>query len=215
MIANIRFREMYDLPEELVRPGTPLPLILQHHADRGAATGLSVDQHVQAIPTQPNQYFSPADGREIAIKRTPTADGGWVATHEDVTAQRLQEKLLAEKAAELELTNDRFNAALSNMSQGISMYDQGKRLVVWNDRFAEIYRLPRSLLKVGNPSQRRHRRHCRAWHSQRRGRPDRDCEQDCLGERAPDRLSRVEELSDGSLILISRSAPPRRLAGDI
>ena len=40
VIANIRFREMYDLPEELVRPGTPLPLILQHHADRGAATGL-------------------------------------------------------------------------------------------------------------------------------------------------------------------------------
>jgi len=204
VIANIRFREMYDLPEELVRPGTPLPLILQHHADRGAATGLSVDQHVQAIPTQPNQYFSPADGREIAIKRTPTADGGWVATHEDVTAQRLQEKLLAEKAAELELTNDRFNAALSNMSQGISMYDQGKRLVVWNDRFAEIYRLPRSLLKVGI--------HLNVVTEDivARGILSGEADQTAIASKIasvsvlPIDSDRVEELSDGRLILISR-----------
>jgi PAS domain-containing protein len=149
VIANNRFREMYGLPAELTAPGTPLPLILQHHADRGAKSDLTVDEHVEQMPTTPQQHFTTPDGRDISIKRTPTPEGGWVATHEDVTDQRRQEKLIAEKATELEIINDRFDAALSNMTQGISMFDGRRRLVVWNARYAEIYQLPQSLLKVG------------------------------------------------------------------
>jgi len=111
---------------------------------------------------------------------------------------------LAEKAAELELTNDRFNAALSNMSQGISMYDQGKRLVVWNDRFAEIYRLPRSLLKVGI--------HLNVVTEDivARGILSGEADQTAIASKIasvsvlPIDSDRVEELSDGRLILISR-----------
>ena len=111
---------------------------------------------------------------------------------------------MAEKAAELELTNDRFNAALSNMSQGISMYDQGKRLVVWNDRFAEIYRLPRSLLKVGI--------HLNVVTEDivARGILSGEADQTAIASKIasvsvlPIDSDRVEELSDGRLILISR-----------
>ena len=204
VIANSRFREMYDLPEELVMPGTPLPLILQHHADRGAKSDLTVDEHVQTIPTKYFQNFVPADGREISIKRTPTPDGGWVATHEDVTAQRLQEKLVVEKAAELELTNARFDAALRNMSQGISMYDGQKRLVVWNDRFADIYRLPPTLLKVGTHlnivAEDLVARGILKGETTRSGIENKMASM----EQLPINSSRVEELADGRLILISR-----------
>ena len=149
VIANNRFREMYDLPEELVLPGTPLNRILQQHADRGAKHDLTVDEHAERIPTQSKQNFTPADGREISIKRAPTADGGWVATHEDVTAQRQQEKLVAEKAAELELANARFNAALRNMSQGLCLFDSDQRVVISNARYAQLYHLSEDQVKPG------------------------------------------------------------------
>jgi diguanylate cyclase (GGDEF)-like protein len=127
-----------------------------------------------------------------------------VATHEDVTAQRLQEKLVAEKAGELERTNARFDAALRNMSQGISMYDGQKRLVVWNDRFADIYRLPPTLLKVGT--------HLDIVAEDLvargilKGETNRSAIKNKIAsmEQLPINSNRVEELADGRLILISR-----------
>jgi PAS domain-containing protein len=47
----------------------------------------------------------------------------------------------------LKVTNARFDAALSNMTQGLCMFDGQKRLVVWNDRYAKLYRLPLDLLR--------------------------------------------------------------------
>jgi methyl-accepting chemotaxis protein len=53
----------------------------------------------------------------------------------------------------LEQTNYRFDAALKHMTHGLCMFDAEKRLVIWNDRYAEMYRLPPNLLKVGTPHQ--------------------------------------------------------------
>jgi diguanylate cyclase (GGDEF)-like protein len=149
VISNKRYQEMYDLPDELVVPGAPLNRILQHYADRGETSDQTVDQHVQSMPTQWKQYFELKDGRKILIQRKPLADGGWVATHEDITEQKRSEQLLAEKAAELEATNVRFDAALNNMSQGLCMFDAEQRVVVSNARYGEIYHLDRDRIKPG------------------------------------------------------------------
>jgi diguanylate cyclase (GGDEF)-like protein len=61
-------------------------------------------------------------------------------------ASRLQ---LALDKQRLEQINTHFDAALSNMTQGLCMFDGEKRLVVWNDRYAQLYQLPPELLKVG------------------------------------------------------------------
>ena len=45
--------------------------------------------------------------------------------------------------------NMRFNAAVQNMSQGLCMFDKETRLVVCNELFAKMYRLPAELLKPG------------------------------------------------------------------
>ena len=45
--------------------------------------------------------------------------------------------------------NLRFNAAVENMSQGLSMWDAQKRLIVCNKRYAEIYRLSEEETKPG------------------------------------------------------------------
>lgn len=45
--------------------------------------------------------------------------------------------------------NERLDAALTNMVQGLCMYDAEGRLVISNARFAEIYRLPRDNVVAG------------------------------------------------------------------
>ena len=42
-----------------------------------------------------------------------------------------------------------FDAALSNMVQGLNMFDQAGRLVLSNERYSEMYRLPRGAVKPG------------------------------------------------------------------
>ena len=52
---------------------------------------------------------------------------------------------------ELLTQNTRFDAALNNMSQGLVMFDASERIVVLNDRYLEIYRLPKDQVKPGLP----------------------------------------------------------------
>jgi diguanylate cyclase (GGDEF)-like protein len=125
-----------------------------------------------------------------------------------VTAEKRSEGLLAAKAAELEIINDRFDAALSNMTQGISMFDGRRRLVVWNARYAEIYQLPQSLLKVGTSREdianyivSNGIAKDRAADSDRANK-----DSDASGHPIDRSSSRIEELSDGRVILLSRQA---------
>jgi diguanylate cyclase (GGDEF)-like protein/PAS domain S-box-containing protein len=73
--------------------------------------------------------------------------------------------------AELSAQNERFDAALSNMLQGLVMLDSEQRVVVCNDRFIEMYGLSREVVKPGCPVLDLLR------HRAERGSLDRDIEQ--------------------------------------
>ena len=51
----------------------------------------------------------------------------------------------------LERTNSRFSAVLENITLGVAMIDANKRLVICNEQFGKMYRLPPELLKFGTP----------------------------------------------------------------
>jgi PAS domain-containing protein len=57
--------------------------------------------------------------------------------------QLVQERTVAlrEREVELEAQNVRFDAALKNMPYGLCMYDRHERLIVCNERYAEMYGL--------------------------------------------------------------------------
>ena len=204
VIANPRFREIYDLPHALVAPGTPLKVIADDLYRKGVRDDHTSENIAEQLPTLVQHRVVIPDGRVISIRRSLMSGGGWVATHEDVTDQQRHERLLAEKAAELELVNSRFDAALSNMTQGISLFDRERRLVVWNARYAEIYGLPRGLLKVGT-----HVNEVMGNLVVRgilKGENDQfavDAKIASMNELSAD-TSRVEEFADGTLILVSR-----------
>jgi diguanylate cyclase (GGDEF)-like protein len=149
VISNSRFQTMYGLPDELVVPGTPLRRIFQFYKDQGVAGDATVEEGIHRVLTEQNVHYEPPDGRVIDILRTPTPDGGWVATHDDITVRKRGDLLLAEKANELAATNLRFDAALNNMSQGLCMFDAAQKVVVSNARYGEIYHLSRDQIKPG------------------------------------------------------------------
>ncbi|WP_245502293.1 bifunctional diguanylate cyclase/phosphodiesterase [Bradyrhizobium betae] len=203
VISNSRYQQMYDLPDELVRPGTPLQRILQHYADRGEADqNLTVNQHLQRMPNQRQQDYQLKNSRQILIQRKPLPDGGWVATHEDVTEQRRGEQMLAEKAAELEAINLRFDAALNNMSQGLCLFDADQRIVVSNARYGEIYHLGSDQITPGTSLAQI------LDYRREQGTHFADVAPDVYRKQNVKQLSEIRELADGRVVAIARHMMP-------
>ncbi len=82
------------------------------------------------------------DGRWLRISQNATQEGGIIVVFTDVT-------LLKDQETALTTTNQRFDVALANMSQGLCLYDPDGRLLVFNRRFCELFRLPSTRMNVG------------------------------------------------------------------
>lgn len=59
--------------------------------------------------------------------------------------------IVGEASQDLRFNQQLLEAALQNMSQGISVVDREQRLVAWNRRYAELFGFPEDLLQVGRP----------------------------------------------------------------
>lgn len=59
--------------------------------------------------------------------------------------------IVGEASRDLRFNQRVLEAALENMSQGISVVDAQLRLVAWNRRYAELFGYPETMLKVGMP----------------------------------------------------------------
>ena len=98
VVCNKRYLEMFGLSPEKVKAGCAIKEVL----DQRVATGGFSADGVEAYRTEllasvaKGTTFSKItklpDGRIISIINQPMADGGWVATHEDIT-----ERLIAEE----------------------------------------------------------------------------------------------------------------------
>jgi signal transduction histidine kinase/CheY-like chemotaxis protein/HPt (histidine-containing phosphotransfer) domain-containing protein len=98
VISNNRYREMYGLTPEQAKPGISLRQILETHLANGESSELDIDEYIKVVITQTAQTHVLADGRTVAMRRTPMPDGGWIATHEDITDQkRIETELRHEK----------------------------------------------------------------------------------------------------------------------
>ncbi|MFD1295957.1 PAS-domain containing protein [Lysobacter gummosus] len=59
--------------------------------------------------------------------------------------------IVGEASADLRFNQRVLEAALQNMSQGISVVDASLHLVAWNRRYAELFGYPPELLQIGRP----------------------------------------------------------------
>jgi diguanylate cyclase (GGDEF)-like protein len=119
---------------------------------------------------------------------------------------RSSRQRLALEKQRLERINMHFDAALSNMTQGLCMFDGDKRLVVWNERYAQLYQLPPDLLKVGTAhsaiiGDRIHRGILKGDNSDAAAK----AKISALGQLPKTATSsRVDEFADGRFVLVTR-----------
>jgi methyl-accepting chemotaxis protein len=91
VVCNERYAQLYELPPELITPGTAYQDIIRHRVASGILAPSERERFnpdSQHSPTAVSSRVNKlADGRQIKVVRAPMPGGGWVATHEDVTEQ--------------------------------------------------------------------------------------------------------------------------------
>lgn len=103
IVCNGLYREIYDLPEHLTKPGTRFSEIIRYHASREgraltkqevASQRRWIASHVKAL--EQGKSFSHtqlmSDGRSILVSNQPLPHGGWVDLQEDITERRQAEE---------------------------------------------------------------------------------------------------------------------------
>jgi diguanylate cyclase (GGDEF)-like protein len=110
VISNNRYREMYGLSPDDVRPGCTILDLLKSRQRNGtfAADAEAYVDNLMSLVAQGKTLERIAelpDGRMIAVVHRPMPGGGWVATHEDITARVRAEAKMSHMALHDALTN--------------------------------------------------------------------------------------------------------------
>ena len=146
VVANSPLAGFFDDLDQQLAPGASLFTLIQ-----ALAQTKLIDESRRAIAALPWPLGHEApgtlevgllNGRWLRISWCPTREGGLVAFFSDITLSRLRE-------AQLKQTNLWFDAALSNMSQGLCVYDSDSRLKIANARFHDIYNLRPDQIPIG------------------------------------------------------------------
>jgi diguanylate cyclase (GGDEF)-like protein/PAS domain S-box-containing protein len=101
VVCNQRFIEMYGLSKDVVAPGSSFRDIIAHRKATGSFAGDDAEYcaHVlRNVGRKNTMIIDTPDGRSIQVVSEPLADGGWVATHEDITERRRSEERITHLA---------------------------------------------------------------------------------------------------------------------
>jgi diguanylate cyclase (GGDEF)-like protein len=162
VFCNKRYKEIYGLSSEQVKPGTPISELIRHRLSLGFKVRSNPEEYVRermanfVVPGTTVHEFT--DGRVISHTVYRMPDGGGMATHEDITGREEMSARLnmqfehgKEQEESLRIRNMQFDAAINNMSQGLCFFDAAHRLIVCNDRYVEMYDLPCNRVGPGTP----------------------------------------------------------------
>jgi diguanylate cyclase (GGDEF)-like protein len=147
VVCNKQYATMYNLRPDQVKPGTPTRDILQARVAAGASPASRNYVAGRVADMSAGKDYSVIDylrdGRVIAINHQRMANGGWVAVHQDITAQKRVEAELAHMARYDALTGlanralflEKVNEALARMA---SHGEQFSVLMLDLDRFKQV-----------------------------------------------------------------------------
>ena len=139
VVCNRRYIEMYGLSQEIVRPGCTLRELLDHRVATGQFFLDDPEQYIANIVAAAalgetfTKITNLRDGRIIAIVNHPTEDGGWVATHEDITEEKRAEERITYAALHDPLTG------LPNRSLFCEHLEEALKRVRRGEQLAVLY----------------------------------------------------------------------------
>jgi diguanylate cyclase (GGDEF)-like protein/PAS domain S-box-containing protein len=148
VICNDFYIEMYGLSRDVVKPGCPLIDLLWHRVETGGHLNLDPEQYrVELLRGLAQGHVTSlivrtAQGREVLVKNSPMASGGWVATHEDITDRRRAEAQIAQLAHYDALTGlcnrSRFQEELQQVESRVKRGECFAVFCLDLDRFKEV-----------------------------------------------------------------------------
>jgi class 3 adenylate cyclase/PAS domain-containing protein len=151
LVANNRlFGTLRGYPVDLLKPGTDIIELYRFNAERGDygpgdAEAQAMSRMERVRQGRPYELdYELATGRILGIRYAPIPDGGLVLSYSDITERKLAERALARKEAQL-------HVALDNMPSCLAYTDDALNIVVCNNRFIEMYPVPRDLFDSGRP----------------------------------------------------------------
>ncbi|MDO5705106.1 MAG: PAS-domain containing protein [Paracoccus sp. (in: a-proteobacteria)] len=107
-VSNRPYQVMFDLPDELIRPGASFEDTIRFLVARGEYGPQADPQAAIAIRVAQARTFQPhylerqlPDGRWISVEGAPLMQGGWIAVYTDITDTKRQESLLRARSEEL------------------------------------------------------------------------------------------------------------------
>ena len=149
ILCNRRFDAMYPKTADLRVPGMKFEAILRTGLARGVydeAVGREEAWIAERLAAhlEPSSVYEQrhANGCWIRVEDCRMPNGGHVGVRVDVTQLKQREE-------QVRLENIKLDAALQNMSQGLVMFDRDGNLIVCNQKYAELYRLPPELIRPG------------------------------------------------------------------
>jgi diguanylate cyclase (GGDEF)-like protein/PAS domain S-box-containing protein len=131
VVCNKRYADIYAIPPELTKPGTPLAALLDHRIENRIYTGPEAqtyrEQRLNPISRTSVKACQLSGGRTVLTTRRPTADGGWIAIHEDITERRRLEETEREAKEILAAVFDAVPAAIICLApdQRVMLWSRG------------------------------------------------------------------------------------------
>ena len=143
VVCNERYGEMYGLGPEQVKPGTTLRSILEARV-RAGMSPQDTEQYIEArldeVAKRLPYYVENVlrDGHIYAVSHRPMPEGGWVATHIDITEQRHAEQ-------ELDETRKFLVSIIENIPVSVVVKDaRTRKYLLVNRAFETMLGIPRS-----------------------------------------------------------------------
>jgi len=156
--CNEAHRMLYSQLAPVLVPGAPLEEILRHGL-RNGQWNIPEEEHDKFVEERIAQYQLPfnetvrqlGDGRWVLIRDRRMADGMFIGTRTDITELKRDETELQRLRTEADRSSRLVEVAVSNMAQGLCMFDASHRLVICNNQYAALYGLPPELVRPGTP----------------------------------------------------------------
>ena len=147
VICNEPYARIYNLPANLVKPGTMLEDILSHLFDMGMEAGGTREEYIEwrrdvIARREYGKNIHELNNRTVLMQHHPMKDGGWVSTHEDITEQKQNEariRHLARHDALTDLPNRiEFLEQMAKTEAGLSRGEMAAVLYIDLDHFKAV-----------------------------------------------------------------------------
>ena len=134
VVCNRRYLDMYWLPANIVRPGCTLRTLLECRKKSGSLA-MEIDDYFHRIEAildageTHEMLVDTGDGRTMHVVTQPLPGGGWVTTHEDITAQ---------KQAEARIEHMAHHDALTGLPNRVLFHAQLEHALRWRGREGQV-----------------------------------------------------------------------------